>query len=71
MTTDQRWYSYREKMQRGYVRMQAQANGIELTGERPTPKQRVHIGHARGGYHGAAILVGVRQNRKISKWDKD
>lgn len=40
------WYSYREKMPRGYVRMQARANGIELTGERPNPKQTMHAGNA-------------------------
>ena len=65
------WYSYREKMLRGYVRMQAQANGIELTGERPTPKQSMHVGNARIGYSGPSVPVGVRQNRKISEWDKE
>lgn len=65
------WYSYREKMLRGYVRMQAQANGIELSGERPTPKQSVHIANARSGYHGASVPAGVRQSRKISDWDSD
>ncbi len=65
------WYSYREKMLRGYVRMQAQANGVELTGERPTPKQSMHIGNARNGYHGASIPSGVRQSQKISDWSKE
>lgn len=58
-------------MLRGYVRMQAQANGIDLTGERPTPKQSMHIGNARSGYHGASVPAGVRQSRKISDWDTD
>lgn len=63
------WYSFREKMLRGYVRMQAQANGVELTGERPTPKQTMHIGNARSGYRGPSLPEGVRQNKKISEWD--
>ncbi|MDA8119974.1 MAG: hypothetical protein M0Z85_08010 [Gammaproteobacteria bacterium] len=58
-------------MLRGYVRMQAQANGVELTGERPTPKQSMHIGNARNGYHGASIPSGVRQSQKISDWSKE
>lgn len=64
------WYSYREKMLRGYVRMQAQANGIELTGERPNPKQTIHVGNARSGYRGSSLPEGVRQNRRISELDK-
>ena len=64
------WYSYREKMLRGYVRMQAQANGIELTGEKPSPKQRMHIGNARKGYRGPSLPVGIHQNKKISEWEK-
>jgi hypothetical protein len=28
------WYTYKEQMLRGYVRMQADANGVELSGER-------------------------------------
>ena len=63
------WYSYREKMLRGYVRMQAQANGIELTGERPNPKQTMYAGNARSGYHGSSLPEGVRQNKKISEWE--
>ena len=65
------WYSYREKMLRGYVRMQAQANGVELTGERPNPKQTMHVGNARGGYHGATVPQGVRTGKKISEWNKN
>ncbi len=65
------WYSYREKMLRGYVRMQAQASGIELTGERPTPKQSMHVGNARSGYLGASVPAGVRQNLNISEWDTE
>jgi len=65
------WYSYREKMLRGYVRMQAQANGIELTGERPTPKQTIHVGNARSGYRGSSIPQGVRTGKKLSELDND
>lgn len=65
------WYSYREKMLRGYVRMQAEANGVALTGERPTPRQSIHVGNARSGYRGASIPQGVRVGRKVSEWDMD
>lgn len=66
------WYSYREKMLRGYVRMQAEANGIELTGERPTPRQAMHVSNARSGYRGPNIPRGVRTGKAISEWeDKD
>lgn len=60
------WYSYREKMLRGFVRMQAQASGVELIGERPAPRQLMHVGNARSGYHGASIPAGVRSDQKIS-----
>ena len=63
------WYSYREKMLRGYVRMQAEANGVELTGERPAPKQSMHVGNARNGYMGASIPHGVRTGKNISELD--
>lgn len=62
------WYSYREKMLRGYVRMQAEANGYELTGEREAPKQLMHISSAKQGYgqrHGPSLPRGVRQNVAI------
>lgn len=64
------WYTYKEKMLRGYVRMQAEANGIALTGERPTPKQVMHVGNVRNGYRGASIPVGVRTGKQISEWEK-
>jgi hypothetical protein len=51
--------------------MQAQASGIELTGERPNPKQTIHVGNARSGYRGASIPQGVRTGKSISEWDKD
>jgi hypothetical protein len=60
-------YNYREKMLRGYVRMQAEAHGIELIGEQSTgsPKQIVHVpASASRGYHGPRIPEGVHFGRK-------
>lgn len=55
------WYTYREKMLRGYVRMQAEACGIELNGEVPMQRQRMHVpANARSGYHESRIPQGVR-----------
>lgn len=65
------WYAYREKMLRGYVRMQAQANGIELTGELPNPKQIMHVGNARSGYRGSSLPQGVRTDKNIAELDTD
>lgn len=53
------WYSYREKMLRGYVRMQAEANGVPLTGEREAPRQRMHVSSARHGYYAPSVPRGV------------
>jgi len=64
------WYSYKEKMLRGFARMQAQASGIELTGERPAPRQLMHMGNVRVGYHGSTIPEGVRSRKTISEWEK-
>lgn len=46
-------YSYREKMLRGYVRIQAEAHGIELLGEedRTVVKQIMHTPRASTGYY--------------------
>lgn len=55
------WYAYSEKMLRGYVRMQAEANGIQLAGEKIAPRQKMHVpGNARTGYRGSSIPRGVR-----------
>ncbi len=56
------WYTFNEKMLRGYVRMQAEANGVELNGERAAPKQQIHVPmNARNGYRGRpSIPAGVR-----------
>ncbi len=59
------WYTYREKMLRGYVRMQAEANGIELAGERIAPRQKMHVpGNTRTGYRGSAPPPGVREFKR-------
>lgn len=63
------WYSYREKMLRGYVRMQAEVSGFELTGEREAPKQVMHASNARHGYRGPSLPTGVRQSIKIRDID--
>ncbi|MGP9802023.1 AAA family ATPase [Rheinheimera sp. NSM] len=60
-------YSYREKMLRGYVRMQAEAHGIQLLGEEvePTEKQVMHIpSRASTGYQQSKIPKGVHFARK-------
>lgn len=55
------WYTYKEKMLRGYVRMQAEANGVELSGEREAPRQAMHISsNVRTGYRGPTVPQGVR-----------
>ena len=55
------WYTYNEKMLRGYIRMQAEANGIQLDGEREAPRQKMHLpGNQRTGYKGPSIPRGVR-----------
>ena len=63
-------YWYRETMLRGYVRMQAEANGIELVGDKdPTvSRQEVHVpSSARKGYRGSSVPPGVSLSRKIGK----
>jgi hypothetical protein len=65
-------YWYRETMLRGYVRMQAEANEIELVGDKdPTAShQEVHVpSSARRGYRGSSVPPGVSLSRKIGKAD--
>jgi uncharacterized protein len=65
------WYTYREPMLRGYVRMQAEANGVQLLGEKPPPRARMHIpANARTGVRGPSIPAGVRQNISLTKEGK-
>jgi len=59
-------YSYREKMLRGYVRMQAEANGVKLAGEAVDNKtsQVMHVSASAGrGYHGSKPPPGVNINK--------
>lgn len=67
----QGWYSYREKMLRGFARMQAQANGIELTGDRSVEKQHMHIRNVKSGYRGPSFPSGVRSSQAISEWENN
>ena len=60
------WYTYTERMLRGYVRMQAEINDVELSGEREAPRQQMHIANVRTGTHGPSIPKGVRQNKRLS-----
>ncbi|RQM59623.1 MULTISPECIES: AAA family ATPase [Burkholderia] len=63
----QGWYTYREKMLRGFVRMQAEASGIELNGDVPLQRQRMHVpANMRSGYHDARVpgSVRLRDDRK-------
>lgn len=58
-------YSYREKMLRGYVRMQAEAHGIELIGEKTKEKPiQQATARASSGYYQSKIPNGVYFDRK-------
>ncbi len=60
-------YSYREKMLRGFVRIQAEAHGIELLGEeaKATEKQHIHTpSRTSTGYHQSSVPKGVHFGRK-------
>lgn len=60
-------YTYREKMLRGYVRMQAEAHGIPLIGEQSSqnPRPKIHVpASASRGYFGSSIPKGVHVGRK-------
>jgi len=64
-------YRYRETMLRGYVRMQAEAHGIQLVGDKDATASRhpVHVpASARRGYRGPQIPPGVAFLRKSSPW---
>lgn len=63
-------YTYSEKMLRGYVRMQAEANHVELSGETPAPRQKMSVGNSRTGAYGPSIPRGVDQNRVIGDEDE-
>lgn len=61
-------YSYKEKMLRGYVRMQAEAHGIELIGEQSEakPAQRSTV-RASSGYFQSKVPSGVYFDRERKK----
>ncbi len=66
------WFTYNEKMLRGYVRMQAEANGVELAGERTAPRQHIHVPtNARSGYRGSSVPKGVRFRAEKNVEDSD
>lgn len=66
------WYTYNERMLRGYVRMQAEANGVELSGEREAPRPKMYIpANVRTGTHGPSVPRGVRVNKPISSDDQE
>lgn len=59
------WISYREPLLRGYVRMQAEAHGVELIGEQvEAPKQTMHApASAMRGYRHSSVPKGVHFGR--------
>lgn len=62
-------YSYREKMFRGYVRMQAEANGVNLAGEANQPKPKNYMkapARASTGYFQSTVPKGVNLGRRRS-----
>lgn len=56
------WYSYKEPVLRGYVRMQAEAHGVELIGEKPAEKELRRV-YGRTGNYGPSIPRGVHHGR--------
>lgn len=58
------YYRYREKMLRGYIRMQAEANRIEIISEeaRATIKNYMHVPAKNVGYHKSEVPRGVKQS---------
>ena len=56
------FYTYREKMLRGYIRMQAEANQVEIMSKEAeaTIKSYIHVPAKNTGYHKSQIPKGVR-----------
>ena len=68
------WYIYKEKMLRGYVRMQAEANEIKLLGEKEAPRQKMRTpNNARTGDYGSSIPKDVKfaNQRNTENEDND
>ncbi len=60
-------YTYKEKMLRGYVRMQAEANGVELLSDVAQPTERQHTlqtVRASTGYKGSKVPAGINFKKK-------
>lgn len=67
-------YQYRENMFRGYVRMQAEAHGIELVGKgrESGAKQVIHVpASANRGYYASKPPTGVHLERKRRNGDRN
>lgn len=67
-------YTYREKMLRGYVRMQAEAHHVELAGEKidQTVRQTMHIPtSASRGYYTSAPPPGIHLGRDRRSDDEE
>lgn len=65
-------YTYREKMLRGYVRMQAEAHGIELAGEKidQTVKQTMRVPSSLSrGYYASKPPPGIHWERERRNGD--
>lgn len=58
------YYHYREKLLRGYIRMQAEANRIEIISKeaKATIKNYTHVAAKNVGYHKSQIPKGVKQS---------
>jgi len=66
------WYGFRENMLRGFIRLQAAANGVELNGSYRIPKQTMRATvNARSGVYGSAVPYGVNINRRINDDDDE
>ena len=65
------WYVYTEHLLRGFVRMQAEANAVELTGGRPSPRPQIHVPNARTGIFGPSVPTGVRLRGRREDKDDD
>lgn len=50
---------YRETLMRGYVRMQAEANGVTLSGGRQGPSQKMKVSNRKTGYYSSKPPKGV------------
>ncbi|WP_445989362.1 AAA family ATPase [Chromobacterium haemolyticum] len=63
------WLTYKDMIFRGYVRLQAEVNGIDLSEDRTIKKQIMHIPSAKYGYSGPRTPPGVNENKPIEHDD--